>query len=972
MKQKGKKLIALFLACAMLACEIPQQVFAARQKEGNRTSLEYDETAGHQAAQQENGFYYEREFSEEGITVSLSAKAGVIPENATIQISLLKDQQAQKEQIRKEMQGMIDQGLMRSESGVQSVFDMYYDLRAETEHVVACDFEITYVDKSGNICVFEPEEKDAVTVSMEIIGLNAANMDEMHSVELFYLPDSNTDDSMEQKMQPENPEFLTDHAVIEQNTITFDAEHFSVYTVAIMKYAAYASQQMINAEKKAWNLINNHADPNYFLNDPLKPEMTKSQYAKLHEEAVKATKGCTTQYDKIKAITWLVANEIYYDYKYYDGKYKYGNDKVTTFFNSWEVWENKRAVCGGYSNLMRTFLTSIGIPCMYIVGDNHAYNAAYDSTNKKWIFADATWSSSNQFTYEGEWIKGNVSSDRFDLSIEEIAALTNHEIYFLEGLLAKSTDSVYYRMETDHNLDGEYNDMIWSDGNWHLQLSGVKKAAADIKVSAGFEGLEVRYVCPKIFYKDQKLKTIDFSKTKVETIQGDAFAKCSGLASIKFSPSLKTIGKDAFWDCPTLKAIDLSKTKVETIQEDAFGKCSGLTNIKLPSSLKKIDKYAFRECAKLKTIDLTKTKIQEIANQVFFQCKGLTSIKFPQCLEKIHVAVFAECDKLKSIDLSKTKVTKIGESAFRDCHGLNSVKLPRTVIMIEDNAFRECTNLSKTNFPAFLKKIGREAFLECEKLKSADLSKTRVTTIHTSTWNHCSSLTNVKLPKTVTEIEDWAFAECAKLKTINLGKVKKVGYASFYFCSGLKTAKLSSAAKLSESSFMRCGKLEFVDLSKAKLTKIPTQAFCTCPSLTLIKLPSTIKSIGTNAFASGTQTPIKTIVATPLSAKKIGYTKAKASKIWAGREVSVCKYAYTIKFDKNGAKKGAMPQITCAGGIKTKLPANKFKRANYKFVGWNTKKNGKGTAVANQGTVKKLAHKDGAVVTLYAQWKKVK
>jgi uncharacterized repeat protein (TIGR02543 family) len=53
-------------------------------------------------------------------------------------------------------------------------------------------------------------------------------------------------------------------------------------------------------------------------------------------------------------------------------------------------------------------------------------------------------------------------------------------------------------------------------------------------------------------------------------------------------------------------------------------------------------------------------------------------------------------------------------------------------------------------------------------------------------------------------------------------------------------------------------------------------------------------------------------------------------------------------------------------GKKYKLPANKFKKTGYKFVGWNTKKNGTGTAYVpgEEYTAQKT-------ITLYAQWKKL-
>ena len=81
---------------------------------------------------------------------------------------------------------------------------------------------------------------------------------------------------------------------------------------------------------------------------------------------------------------------------------------------------------------------------------------------------------------------------------------------------------------------------------------------------------------------------------------------------------------------------------------------------------------------------------------------------------------------------------------------------------------------------------------------------------------------------------------------------------------------------------------------------------------------------------------------------------------------------YTIRFDGNGADSGSMNDMSgCRYGDEYTLRSNKFGRLGYKFTGWNTKKNGSGKSYSNKEKVKNLSSKDGASVTLYAQWKKL-
>ena len=82
---------------------------------------------------------------------------------------------------------------------------------------------------------------------------------------------------------------------------------------------------------------------------------------------------------------------------------------------------------------------------------------------------------------------------------------------------------------------------------------------------------------------------------------------------------------------------------------------------------------------------------------------------------------------------------------------------------------------------------------------------------------------------------------------------------------------------------------------------------------------------------------------------------------WKNKAAETCK----ITFKANGGK-GKMDAIKAEKGKAVKLTANKFTQKGYAFAGWNTKKNGKGTA-----------YKDGAKITLkknmtlYAQWNKI-
>lgn len=65
-----------------------------------------------------------------------------------------------------------------------------------------------------------------------------------------------------------------------------------------------------------------------------------------------------------------------------------------------------------------------------------------------------------------------------------------------------------------------------------------------------------------------------------------------------------------------------------------------------------------------------------------------------------------------------------------------------------------------------------------------------------------------------------------------------------------------------------------------------------------------------------------------------------------------------------------MSKLSVKSDRKTKLPANKFKKEGYQFIGWSTSKTGKVT-YQNKADISKVASKSNnkKTITLYAQWK---
>ena len=137
-------------------------------------------------------------------------------------------------------------------------------------------------------------------------------------------------------------------------------------------------------------------------------------------------------------------------------------------------------------------------------------------------------------------------------------------------------------------------------------------------------------------------------------------------------------------------------------------------------------------------------------------------------------------------DSSGTPCVIIEDSGTTGRYQITSVRLPDTVKRISASAYQWAA-LTSINFPASLESIGHSAF-SGSALKEADLSKTQITTLKSSTFSNCASLTSVQLPSTLTSIEGSAFYNCTSLTEITLDATTPptLGSGQLSTCSSLE------------------------------------------------------------------------------------------------------------------------------------------------------------------------------------------
>lgn len=579
----------------------------------------------------------------------------------------------------------------------------------------------------------------------------------------------------------------------------------SSVSVSVTVYADYAGN--LTAHQKIDVFLQNYVDPNCHLD---KYTLAEAEEAELLAVAEEVTADCTTAYEKISAITEFVAKEIYYDYDYYE-------DRTTTlFYEPYEVWTNKRTVCEGYARLTKEFLNLINIPCMCIRASNHLYNSAYDVENDRWIYLDTTWCSGNKYKYE-EFISGSYKPSRFDMSLETLASLSNHEVYGLSGIVF---DDIKYAIETPKDATD------WSNlDEWKICVAGVTDDfdSTVVDILGSFEGLEVKIINESAFYGCSTITAVTMPEGLVR-IKYRAFGDCTNLTSVTFPDSLTTIDNTVFLGC------------------------TSLVSISIPDSVNDIGGRIFEGCVNLTSVNLS-ANMTTLGFDTFYDCTSLTSVTIPENVTKIGSGAFQGCTGLTSVTIPN-KVTNIGSEAFRGCTSLASVTIPNSVTNIESSAFRGCTSLTSITIPNSVTTIGDYAFGGCTGFTSVVIPDS-VTKIGSSAFRDCVNITSVIIPDSVTSLEQYTFRGCTGLTSFTLPEgITNIGFGSFYNCTNLTSISIpDSVTKIDSYAFSNCYKLETIDIPK-NVTSIGMYAFRSCTDLSEVEIPEGVTLIDYGAFQS--------------------------------------------------------------------------------------------------------------------------
>ena len=187
---------------------------------------------------------------------------------------------------------------------------------------------------------------------------------------------------------------------------------------------------------------------------------------------------------------------------------------------------------------------------------------------------------------------------------------------------------------------------------------------------------------------------------------------------------------------------------------------------------------------------------------------------------------------------NRTAEYVVGNYMFYNCKVLTTLRLPENSVSIGNSAFADCDRLSVIAIPNSVKSFGPKSFANAISLLRIPMPED-LTTIGDMAFIGCNGLTELALPESVSSIGDGVVNGCQNLSQIDVN----VGNSHYASKDGV----------LYDSDFHKLlifpvnhEKTEYSVVDE--VTSIAPYAFLNAKKLTTVNLPSTLTSIGKDAF----------------------------------------------------------------------------------------------------------------------------
>ena len=394
------------------------------------------------------------------------------------------------------------------------------------------------------------------------------------------------------------------------------------------------------------------------------------------------------------------------------------------------------------------------------------------------------------------------------------------------------------------------------------------------------------------FYENSVVTSVVLPESVVK-IGGASFCDCKNLSSVTLPQGIVEIGNSAFAECPKLTVIDIPDglQKAAWLAEDdvqlrcSFGSSAAFALSKGGNNFCAGDfqmRYLFDDEGNRNGLRLNKylgtdaevvvsDEVTEIGS-AFSGCATVTKITLPAGLTNLKNSAFSDCTALREIVIPES-VTSIGESAFDGCASLIEIRLPAGITEIPTALFSGCKALSAASIPEGVVSIGSGAFRNCASLTELALPQ-GLKKIGSNAFIGCKSLTYIEIPDGVETVEYFIAESTIQLRCAigssaaiavsrsNDGFYSDDLYLHYTFDgdgvqNGLTLMKYVGASsevivpdgvtKLQSNAFSDCKTLTKVTLP-AGVTELPNSLFSDCAALSEIVIPDGVTAIGDSAF----------------------------------------------------------------------------------------------------------------------------
>ena len=360
-------------------------------------------------------------------------------------------------------------------------------------------------------------------------------------------------------------------------------------------------------------------------------------------------------------------------------------------------------------------------------------------------------------------------------------------------------------------------------------------------------GTGLEYIGYEAFMQCGALMTVEIPDY-VTYVGVGAFSYCTNLKSVAIGTGLQTIGYGAFFS-PGLTtviygAIDCNNREYYPgVQCEIFP--PSVTSLTIKEGVKTIPSRMFAYLEELEEVHLPESLIS-IGEEAFTNCSGLKSVNFPRNLESVDNYAFSMCENLETvyydaIDCKTSlgiaiapvvnlfigdEVRNLPDRCFASWNKITQVVLPSSLETIGAEAFASCTALESVTFGENIKNIGELAFSNCSSLSDVDLNMTKLTEIGGHAFQWCESITTFSVPELVNAIGETFLYGCKNIVTFNYNAIDCEDY-NMYALLGCSVSKVNIGDKV---------------------RVIPSHMFWDSHSLESLVVPSSVESIGQDAF----------------------------------------------------------------------------------------------------------------------------